>query len=107
MSRLSHFIAPTHSSHQSDPSSPAWGYLSSWCDELRLQNYSKRTITTYQTALIQFFNFLESDNYLGGDPLACRRQDLTRFFSTRLEEEKSNPSVPSLAYLPFGFFINF
>ena len=107
MSRLSHFIAPTHSGHQSDPSSPAWGYLSSWCDELRLQNYSKHTITTYQTALIQFFNFLESDNYLGGDPLACRRQDLTRFFSTRLEEEKIKPISAKLSLSAIRVFYQF
>lgn len=57
MSRLPHLVAPIYPSPQTDPNSAAWGYLSSWCDELRLQNYSERTITTYQTALIQFFNF--------------------------------------------------
>ena len=107
MSRLSHLVAPTYPSPQADPNSAAWGYLSSWCDELRLQNYSERTIKTYQTALIQFLNFVASDKYLNGDPLACRRQDLTRFFGTRLEEAQIKPISAKLSLSAIRIFYQF
>ncbi|OOR82992.1 site-specific tyrosine recombinase/integron integrase [Moraxella canis] len=107
MSRLSHLVAPTHPSPQADPNSAAWGYLSSWCDELRLQNYSERTIKTYQTALIQFLNFVASDKYLNGDPLACRRQDLIRFFGTRLEEAQIKPISAKLSLSAIRIFYQF
>lgn len=107
MSRLSHLVAPIYPSPQADPNSAAWGYLSSWCDELRLQNYSERTIKTYQTALIQFLNFVASDKYLNGDPLACRRQDLTRFFGTRLEEAQIKPISAKLSLSAIRIFYQF
>ena len=107
MSRLSHLVVPTHPNPQADPNSAAWGYLSSWCDELRLQNYSERTIKTYQTALIQFLNFVASDKYLNGDPLACRRQDLTRFFGTRLEEAQIKPISAKLSLSAIRIFYQF
>lgn len=78
-------------------SSVAWGYLSDWLDELTRQNYSARTIDTYQLALVQFLNFVDQDKKLHGDIFGCTRQDLTWFFGTRLEEDAIKPISAKLA----------
>lgn len=96
MSRLSHLAhiihtdAPKHTTN-----SPAWEYLSAWCRELFLQNYSPKTISTYQLALGQFIKFIDTD-HRGITVLNCTRQDLVRFFGTRLEEEGISTTTAKL-----------
>lgn len=83
---LNHLNSPKPSETQ-PTDSVAWGRLSDWLAKLSRQNYSQRTIATYQLALTQFLNFIDQDKKLHGDIFACTRQDLTRFFGTRLEED--------------------
>lgn len=93
MNRLAHLIA---GSPKPTPDSAAWGYLAGWCEALYLQNYSAKTIATYQQAIGQFIEFIEADHRMGADVLACTRQDLTRFFGTRLEEDGISTSSAKL-----------
>mgnify|MGYP003620089690 FL=1 len=93
MNRLAHLIA---GSPKPTPDSAAWGYLAGWCEALYLQNYSAKTIATYQQAIGQFIEFIETDHRMGADVLACTRQDLTRFFGTRLEEDGISTSSAKL-----------
>lgn len=86
MSRLAHLLGDATSPKRATDS-PAWGYLTAWCQSLSLQNYASKTIETYQLAIRQFIEFVDADHHLDGDITACRRQDLARFFGTRLEED--------------------
>lgn len=95
MSRLAHLITKT--SPEPEPNSAAWGYLTNWCAELSLQNYSPKTIDTYQRSLALFIEFVEADHRLKGTLFSCTRQDLARFFGTRLEEDGISTTSAKLA----------
>ncbi|MFB6348990.1 site-specific tyrosine recombinase/integron integrase [Moraxella sp. ZJ142] len=108
MSRLSALLAHLDpSAKPTPPNSTAWAYVQAWLESLQLQNYSKRTISTYQTALIRFLNFVDADRQLGGDVAACTRQDLVRFFGTRLEEDGIKPISAKLALSAIKSFYQF
>lgn len=104
-SRLSHLMTPTPNADVGD--TPAWQYLSLWLDQLRLQNYANHTIKTYQTALIEFINFIDKDWRLRGNLFDCTKQDLMRFFGIRLEEDHIKLVSARLALSAISKFYQF
>lgn len=103
MSRLAHLIT----SPKLKPDSAAWGYLADWCAKLSLQNYSPQTIATYQQAVSRFIEFIEADHRFSADLLGCTREDLTRFFGTRLEEDGISTTSAKLTLSAIKHFYHY
>lgn len=104
--RLSHLLTPPSNTGSNRDCDIAWQCLNDWLDELAWQNYANHTIKTYQLAVSKFLTFVEQDSQIA-TAFACTRQDLLRFFGTRLEESGIQPVSAKLALSAIKSFYQF